>query len=413
MTSTSETGPSRSPATTLASLLRDDAVGWDELHARYGPLLQLVQRLLGVVPNCDRYLEIWPPAFRTYNLMVPNFLNLPFSVFGVRSAPADIVGLGMYVASRTAECPYCTAHACSFALRRGAPVETVAHALVPDVDSFSPGELATIAVARSLARIPTEITAAERDALIGAFGRAKSEWVVLGIVMMGFLNKFMNAIGVELEQDVVSEVATTLGPDWHPGDAGAELDPDAPSRPLPPVDDLRSKLALVPLVPKALRQDLQWQKGVPSTWPAVGAHLQRRVGHDFPVLDHLTHKRAIKTVASMLLANLDAATSIVGIDQKLYAGAVFADAVEDAALGADIRALATARGIDVSSLAGAIDPTVRVLTGAISPSPAEVTADVVAACRDGGLTSAAIVELVTWIAVLQMLHRLGCFYDAR
>src|SRR3954447_12343606 len=117
---------------TLVPLLREEMVAWETLEERYGPLLKLVEVLLGVVPNCDRYLEIWPPAFRTYNVMVPNFLNLPVPIFGVGGPPPEIVGLAMYVASRTAECPYCSAHSCSFAMRRGASAEKVAAALVPD-----------------------------------------------------------------------------------------------------------------------------------------------------------------------------------------------------------------------------------------------------------------------------------------
>jgi alkylhydroperoxidase family enzyme len=41
--------------------------------------------------------------------------------------------------------------------------------------------------------------------------------------------------------------------------------------------------------------------------------------------------------------------------------------------------------------------------------PAEIGVDVIAACRDSGVTSAEIVELVGWLSVLQMLHRLTCF----
>ena len=67
----------------IASLLEQDAVPMETLHKRYGALLELVRVLIGVVPNCDRYLEIWPPAFRTYNLIVPNFLNLPFSILSL------------------------------------------------------------------------------------------------------------------------------------------------------------------------------------------------------------------------------------------------------------------------------------------------------------------------------------------
>ena len=67
----------------LVPLLREEMVAWETLEERYGALLKLVEVLLGVVPDCDRYLEIWPPAFRSYNVMVPNFLNLPAPIFGV------------------------------------------------------------------------------------------------------------------------------------------------------------------------------------------------------------------------------------------------------------------------------------------------------------------------------------------
>src|SRR5437763_7895280 len=86
----------------LTELLQPEAVPLETLHARYGVLLELVRRLLGVVPNCDPYLEIWPPAFRTYNVMVPNLLNLPFLVWGL-SAPRSTVGLAMYVSSPPAQ----------------------------------------------------------------------------------------------------------------------------------------------------------------------------------------------------------------------------------------------------------------------------------------------------------------------
>ena len=96
----------------LTELLKQDAVPVETLHSRYGALLELVRRLLGIVPNCDSYLEIWPPAFRAHNVMVPNLLNLPFMLWGL-GAPRATVGLAMYVSSRTAGCAYCSAHACT------------------------------------------------------------------------------------------------------------------------------------------------------------------------------------------------------------------------------------------------------------------------------------------------------------
>jgi hypothetical protein len=94
---------------TIAEHLESDIVEIDELHRTYGPMLHMVHELIGVIPDCDTYLEIWPPGFRTYNLCVPNFLNLPASLLRRDGVKAHM-GLAMYVASRTAECPYCSAH---------------------------------------------------------------------------------------------------------------------------------------------------------------------------------------------------------------------------------------------------------------------------------------------------------------
>lgn len=396
---------------TLVALLREEMVAWETLEERYGALLKLVEILLGVVPNCDRYLEIWPPGFRTYNVMVPNFLNLPAPIFGVGGAPGDVVGLGMYVSSRVAECSYCTAHSCSFALRRGASADKVAQALIGGAADFSRGELATIAVARSLGRVPCELTVAERDELVDVFGAARAEWIVLGVVMMGFLNKFMNAIGVELEQPIYAEVSQTLGSEWSAGGAGAALDAAAPAKPPPPADGLATKLRVLPLLPTALRLDARWQRGVPRKWPQVGTYLRERTGHDFPVLARLRHRRAIRAIAFMLRENLNAESTVIGLDTKIRCGLVFADVVADEALAADVRELAAAHGVDPDQTsADPRLPAALLLARAASPSPAEIDTDVVSACRESGLAPAAIVELVTWLAVLQMLHRLSCFY---
>ena len=413
----------------LVGLLQAERVSWETLEERYGALLELVRVLLGVVPNCDRYLEIWPPAFRTYNVMVPNFLNLPAPIFGIGGAPGDVVGLGMYVTSRVAECPYCSAHSCSFAIRRGAAPEKVAQALMPDAESFSRGELATIAVARSLGRIPCELAPAERDELVSVFGHERSEWIVLAMVMMGFLNKFMNAIGVELEQPVAAEVATTLGPDWSPGSAGWALADPAARKPPPPADGLRTKLRVVPLMPTALRLDARWQQGIPKSWPAAGEFLRKQFGHDFPVLSRLHHGRAIRAITFMLRENLDASHTIIGLDAKVLAGIVYAGVVADPALAADVRALSDHGQVTSSQLDAAADyaksgddaalPAEERLRAALklsraaSTSPAEVDARTIAECRDGRLSAAAIVELVCWLSVLQSLHRLSCFYVDR
>ncbi len=411
----------------LTPLLHDSMVNWDVLHQRYHGLLRLVDTLIGVVPNCDRYLEIWPPAFRSYNIMVPNLLNLPIPVFGVGGPPAGVVGLAMYVSSRTAGCAYCSAHTCSFALRRGAAPDKVAAALLPDQGSFTRGELAAVAVARSLASIPCTLTAAERDELVAVYGERNAEWVALGAVMMGFLNKFMDVIGVELEQSTVAEVADTMGTDWSPGKAGAGLDPTSQRKPVPPADRLRTKLSVVPLLPAAIRFDRRAQQGTPKRWPEVGRYLAGRTGHEFPALEKLHSSRARRAVASMLRENLDPGSSVLGTGPKVIAGAIFATVVEDDRLLDDVRALVRSAGVDDGRLKGAIafaggdeaacpaenpsEAALLTLARAAAYSPARIDESTVTACKAAGVGAPAIVEMAAWLSVLQMLHRLTCYVE--
>ncbi len=294
-------------------------------------------------------------------------------------------------------------------MRRGASSEEVAAALVPGESSLGRDELAAIAVARSLGHVPSELTPAEKAALIDVYGEQKAEWIVLAVVMMGFLNKFMDALGVELEQGVVDEVADAMGGDWSPGQAGADLDPQSPRRPVPTTDGWRIRFGLVPLLPGAIRYDRRVQRGMPSKAAAISKALQDTVGHDFPVLASVRSGRARRAIASMLRENLDPATSVVGLEAKLRCGAVFATVVDHPRLLEDLRAVA--RHVDVDLEAKAPDTAITTLARAASPSPAQVDAATISACEESGLSAASIIEVISWLAVLQMLHRLMCWVD--
>ena len=103
---------------TLARELAPHAIPAERLPADHRPILGMLSELLGVVPNCYPVLAIWPTGLRTFNVLVPNLLNLPFALVG-QGAPKDLVGLALYASSQAAGCSYCIAHHCSWALRRG------------------------------------------------------------------------------------------------------------------------------------------------------------------------------------------------------------------------------------------------------------------------------------------------------
>ncbi len=380
----------------LVSLLKADAVPFETLHARYGSLLKLVRKLIGVVPNCDPYLEIWPTAFRTYNVMVPNFLNLPFVLWGL-GAPRDLLGLALYASSRTAGCAYCSAHTCSFALRRGATPDKVSHATDEDPGRYSPVERAVIGVARAMSRVPAGVTEEDRRALRSQLSAAGAEWIVLGVAMMGFLNKFMDALGVELETETHGEVGGLLSPSgWS---AGQHFDGDVvPVGELPAADGLFTRLGVLREAPSAISLDRQWTAGVPDRWPQVGRYLESKTGYAFPVLSRLSHRRCVRALATMLRDNLDPASSVVGLPSKLGAAAIYAEVVGDAALSAEIARLGPA----------STDARIEALARAIAPSPAVVDAAVVEGCR--GMPAAALVEIVTFVSLVQLVHRIEAFF---
>jgi alkylhydroperoxidase family enzyme len=383
----------------LVKLLKKDAVPFETLHARYGGLLELVRTLIGVVPNCDPYLEIWPTAFRTYNVMVPNFLDLPMLVWGL-GAPRDLVGLAMYASSRTAGCMYCSAHTCSFALRRGAAPSAVAGATDADLAGRPPKERAAIEAARAMSDVPARFTPAVRRDLEAALGRKDAEWVAYGVVMMGFLNKMMDALGVELEASTHDEVDATIGPSgWTPGQHGdgrAARADGAPPRP----DGLATKLGVVRMAPGALALDKKWTAGVPDRWPAVGEYLRARTGHDFPMLARVGPRRVVRALGTMLRDNLDAEGSVAGVGRKLAAGIVFAQTVGDAGLEAQLAKLGRAEP----------DAAIEAVARAIAPSPARVDDEVVAAASK--LAPAALVEVLTFVSLTQLWHRAEVFHAA-
>lgn len=379
---------------TLAQVLDAAAVPFDVLHHRYGALLELVRTLLGVVPNCDPYLEIWPPAFRTYNVMVPNLLNLPFMVWGW-GAPRSTVGLVMYASSRAAGCMYCSAHSCTFALRRGATIDQVVSAL-DGQRALSEAHRAAVRVARGLSSVPATIQEADRAALRRHFSAADVEWIVLAISMMGWLNKTMDALGVPLEAATIADVSGIItGTGWTPGKhlRGPVTVGDPPL-----ADSIGTRLGLIRYAPRAIALDKQWTAGVPDRWPAVGAYLREQTGHSFPVLSRLRHRRAIRAIATMIKDNFGG-DSVVGRAQKLAAGLTYAGVAGDQVLAQELHTIG-ARELPESSL--------RSLARAISSSPAAVDDDALESARE--LPPAGIVELVSFIAVLQLLHRLSAFY---
>ncbi|MEM8922342.1 MAG: hypothetical protein AAGD35_02495 [Actinomycetota bacterium] len=406
---------------TLAETLVDDRIDFEELSKSYRPVLQMVDILIGVVPNCDPYLEIWPAGFRTYNLMVPNFLNLPNMLVG-QGAPKDLVGLGMYMSSRAAECNYCSAHTCSFALRRGSTPEAITG------EERTDAEAAVVALAEGLSTMPHTYDPKLADEVENHLGPDNTAWVAMGAAMMGFLNKFMDALGVELEAEAVNDVAALIEPtgwevgqhNWAEPDLAADEDAEGPGN-----DSIWTFLKVGRNAPGAVRLERQWMKGIPKKAEKLQPYIADNFGYDEPLLALLRHDKPRRALAAMLRHNLDPEQSAIGIGAKALTGLIFANYAGNDYLGMKARDLARHHGVgeaaielvgryhpEIDTVAAGIDQTTAaalMVAQATSPSPAAVD-DAVIEAATSFLTPAQRVEVVVWVSVCQLLHRLSLFH---
>ncbi len=417
---------------TLAESLKPASVDWNTLHSNYNPLLNLVRELIGIIPNCDPTLEIWPPGFRTYNLLVPNMFNLPNTLFGSKSFKASM-GLAMYASSKAA-CAYCTAHACSFALRRGAAAEAIA-------GSRTEKEQAVVTMAEALAHIPSTLTLTDVERIRQHFSEAETEWLVFSISMMGFLNKFMNAMGVELEQEAINDTAELLyKTGWKPGiHAGANY--SVTKSVTPRQDNILTYLRVIRQAPGAVLWEKKWTRGIPSDYSAAAEYLQQHTGYTFPVLKPIKESRVMRTLTAALRDNLDKETTVTGLRMKIYAGYIFSALMKNELLQSEIKNLSVhlapelnnetfsrldeileieipSDNSDCTKLMTSFqqqfslsekEAATLLLAIATSHSPANVSEAVIETAMQY-IEPAGIVETVVWLSVLQLLNRLSSYY---
>ncbi|MEL6981574.1 MAG: hypothetical protein AAFO29_04035, partial [Actinomycetota bacterium] len=135
--------------------------------------------------------------------------------------------------------------------------------------------------------------------------------------MMGFLNKFMDALGVELEPEAIDDVANLIEPTgWSVGQhewayEDGELRPTEEAE-APKADSLSTAFPVLRNAFGAIKLDRRWQAGIPKD-PAKARAMIAEAGFDEPLLETLRHGRPRRALAATLSHNLDPAQSAVGI----------------------------------------------------------------------------------------------------
>ncbi len=400
----------------LAEMMVEERVPVPVLHERYSSVINMVEALIGVVPNCNPYFEIWPPAFRIFNLIVPNFLDLPNLLFG-RGAPKDMVGLALYASARAASCRYCTAHGCAFAMRRNARLEAISG------EARTPREAAVVDFAEALSADPAYFDHSQLQNMRNHFRENDIKAIALGVAMEGFLNKFMDTIGVELEEETIAEVTPVISESqWAVGKHGWALDANvAASSQAPQKDGLRRYLSLLPHVRGAGQLDKSFKAGVPDH-PAEARKLIADSYHfDEPLIERLPTRKAQIALAAVLRQCLEPTQSAIGTKVKSVAGLVYSRYVDNNHLLTQNWKMAREAGITDEMIdfilegkypESEVEPALFALlqfASQIAPSPTQISEQTLEQLTQQ-FRADEIIEIVVWVSVLQLLQRLSLFY---
>ncbi len=423
---------------TLAQQLKPLAVNFEVLHKKYRPMLSLVNELIGVIPNADPILEIWPTGFRTYNLLVPNLLDLPHSLWKGDSLK-QLMGLAMYASSRVAECSYCSAHTCSFALRRGLDPK-----LISGEHKRTKVEEAVVALAEGMSKIPSQINKHHYTSLTSYLSESEIEKIALSVGLMGFLNKFMDALGIELETESIQDVGKLLSSTgWDPGKhVKNEINfSEILSKPIKK-DSFWTYLNILRYAPRAILMEKRWTKGVPDNYLQTKDYLEKYTGYTFPILENIKSKRVVKTLTAVLKDNLNPVTSHLEPRVKHITSLVYYTAINNEELTTEAASILAklapeidtvtiekiktigegSTPIDISSCKSLLldlitntcltqeEAVAIIFARAISNSPAEINKTILVAITPN-IEPESTIALGVWISILQLLHRLNSFYE--
>ena len=257
------------------------------------------------------------------------------------------------------------------------------------------------------------------------------EWIVAACAVFGSFNKLMDGLGVPLENNAFQETVDIMDNQYQAGKAGALLPAtetatstnteQGPKR-TPPVDDWT---LLVAFLYQAIRPngaiwlDNKLHGDAPKTIPACMEYLHSRFGCSFGVvLGNLRHIRIARAVTAIVSKNLDASLSSLGLRRKIVAGIQFAKHLENdrlvIVLEEVLKTVAATEGNEKDY--GDEDKTALVLkiTKRVSFTPNRVTPRLVQEIRDfPSLTAPMLVELISFLAMIQMIHRIEVFYHVK
>lgn len=172
----------------------------------------MAEAFMGYLPNSSIDMAHWPQLSQVFGPMATTIL-----MSGELEAP--LKNMIAAVASSAAGCRYCSAHTTHAAARNGADAEKIAKVWeYQTCDLFTDAERAALDLALAAGQVPNSATDAHFAALKEHYSDRQIVEIVAVIALFGFLNRWNDTLGTELE-DVPREFAeqTFADRDWSEG----------------------------------------------------------------------------------------------------------------------------------------------------------------------------------------------------
>ena len=169
-------------------------------------LFNLVESFMGYLPNAYLLMADKPDLMHA-------FAKMSASVFKDDILDIQSKQLIALASSLSAGCKYCQSHTSHGAERAGVPNEKIANILNYQTSSyFEPREVALLDLAFASGEVPNKATKAHFDQLKEFYSKEQILEVVAVISFFGFLNRWNDTFGTEIEAVPANYLKNELKP---------------------------------------------------------------------------------------------------------------------------------------------------------------------------------------------------------
>ena len=189
----------------------------------FEPLFHLVEKSMGFVPNSLPTMAHRPEILQAFAALLGAVLGPGLVELGTK----QLVAL---MASTSSGCRYCQAHTSATAARRGVSIAKL-EAVYEFEHSrlFSESERAALRLARDAAIVPNCTTPAHFAELRVHYSEAAIVEILAVISLFGWLNRWNDTSGTELEAEPMAFASAHLGGlGWQPGKHASDQHRESP-----------------------------------------------------------------------------------------------------------------------------------------------------------------------------------------